>query len=97
MIQASVDSQTPHFGVDLSRWMQIFAANFVAVVFVVVVVFFCFFFCKYLASSVTRYHGQLSWFTIQKKKMIQSSENLVAGKLTDRETDRKTDESDFID
>ena len=29
--------------------------------------------------------------------MIQSSENAVAGKLTDRETDRKTDESDFID
>ena len=64
-------------------------------VFVAFVVFV--FFGKNLASSVTRYHGQLSWFTISEKKMIQSSENAVAGKLTDRETDRKTDESDFID
>ena len=62
MIQASVNSQTPHFGVDLSRWMQIFAANFVAVVFVVVVVVFFFFFFSniwhpQLLDIMVSYHG----------------------------------------
>ena len=44
-------------------------------------------FFKNLASSVTRYHGQLSSVTISEKLMIQSWENSV--------TDGQTTESDF--
>ena len=52
-------------------------------------------FFKNLASSVTRYHGQLSSCTISKK-----TEDPILTKLSDRRTDRQTDgqtdTSDFI-
>ena len=48
------------------------------------------FFLKNLASSVNRYHGQLSSCTISKKIMTRSWENLVTDRLTDRLTDGLT-------
>ena len=53
--------------------------------------FFSFFF-KNLASSGTRYHGQLSSFKISEKTYYPILRNLV----TDGRTDRQTDESDFL-
>ena len=47
------------------------------------------FFLKILASSVTRYHGQLSSYTTSRKKMIQSWKNLVMDGQTDGQTDRR--------
>ena len=49
------------------------------------------FFFKNLASSVTRHHGQLSSCTISEK-----TNDPILRKLSDRRTDRQTDESDFI-
>ena len=54
------------------------------------------FFYKNPASSVTRYHGQLSSCTISVKTNDQSWENLVTDGRTHRRTDRQTDENDFI-
>ena len=51
--------------------------------------FFLFFFFKNLASSGTRYHGQLSSFKISEK-----TSNLE--KFSNGRTDRQTDESDFL-
>ena len=48
------------------------------------------FFLKNLASSVNRYHGQLSSCTTPKKIMTRSWENLVTDILTDGLTDEKT-------
>ena len=54
------------------------------------------FFFKYLALSVTRYHGQLSWSTISESNlMMQSWENLVTDRRTDGQADKQMDESDF--
>ena len=54
------------------------------------------FFFKYLALSVTRYHGQLSWSTISESNlMMQSWENLVTDGRTDGQADKQMDESDF--
>ena len=53
-------------------------------------------FFKNLASSVTRYHGQLSSCTISKKTKDPIWENLVTDRWTDRQTDGQTDRSDFI-
>ena len=66
------------FGLDLGSLAQIWAAIF-------------FFFSKILASSVTRYRGQLSSCTISEK-----TNDPVLRKLIDGRTDRQTDESDFI-
>ena len=56
----------------------------------------CKFFFKYLALSVTRYHGQLSWSTISESNlMMQSWENLVTDGRTDGQADKQMDESDF--
>ena len=48
------------------------------------------FFFKYLASPVTRYHDQLSSRTIKK------TNDPILRKLSDRQTDGQTDESDFM-
>ena len=45
--------------------------------------FFFFFFFKNLAPSITRYHGQLSWFTISEK-----TNDPILRKLSDGRTDR---------
>ena len=52
-------------------------------------------FFKNLAPSVTRYHGQLSLCTISVKTNDPILKKLSDGQ-TDRWTDRRTDESDFI-
>ena len=49
------------------------------------------FFLKNLALSVTRYHGHILSWTIPKKIMIQSWENLVKDRRRDKRTDRQTD------
>ena len=49
------------------------------------------FFFKNLASSVTRYHGQLSSCTISEK-----TNDPILRKLSDGRTDGQTDESDLI-
>ena len=53
------------------------------------------FFFFNLASSVTRYHGQLSSCTISEKTNDPILRKLSDGQ-TDRQTDGRTDESDFI-
>ena len=53
--------------------------------------FFFFFFFENLASSVTRWHGQLSSWTISEK-----TNDPIFRKFSDGRTDRETDESDFI-
>ena len=56
-------------------------------------------FFKNLASPVTRYHGQLSSYTISEKTNNPILRKFCDGRtdrLTDRQTDRQTDESDFI-
>ena len=63
-------------GLVLAHLAQIWAANF---------------FFKNLASSVTRYHGQLSSCTISEK-----INDPILRKLSDRRTDAQTDKSDFI-
>ena len=49
------------------------------------------FFFKNLASSVTRYHGQLSSCTISEK-----TNDPILRKFSDGQTDGHTDKSDFI-
>ena len=49
------------------------------------------FFFKNLASSVTRYHGQLSSCTISEK-----TNDLILRKFSDGRADRHTDDNDFI-
>ena len=61
------------------------------------------FFFKILALSVTRYHGQLSSWTISEKtndrilrKICEGRTDGQTDRRTDGQTDRRTDESDFI-
>ena len=79
MVQTQENGEK-HFGPDLGRFGQNSGCHF-----------FLFFF-KNLASSGTRYHGQLSSFKISEKTYYPILRNLV----TDGRTDRQTDESDFL-
>ena len=54
-----------------------------------------FFFFKYLALSVTRYHGQVSSCTITEKTNNPISRKLCE-RQKDRQRDRLTDKSDFV-
>ena len=54
------------------------------------------FFPKNLASSVTRYHGQLSSCAISEKTNDPFLRKFSDGR-TDGQTPRKTDESDFME
>ena len=53
------------------------------------------FFFKYLALSVTRYHGQVSSCTISEKTNNPISRKLCE-RQKDRQRDRLTDKSDFV-
>ena len=50
---------------------------------------FFFFFLKNLALQVTRYRGQLSWYTLSEKTNDPNLRKLSDGR-TDRQMDRKT-------
>ena len=54
-----------------------------------------YFFFKYLALSVTRYHGQVSSCTISEKTNNPISRKLCE-RQKDRQRDRLTDKSDFV-
>ena len=74
MTQTQENGEKPYFGPNLGSWAQIRDANF---------------FFKNLASSVTRYHGQLSSCTISKK-----TNNPILRKLSNGGTDGPTDGRD---
>ena len=71
MNQTSENGKKPSFGPNFGPFCPIRATFF-----------FFFFFQKLLASSVTRYHGQLSSCTISEK-----TDNLILTKLSDGRTD----------
>ena len=81
MIQSQENGEKSHFRPDLGLLGPNSGRNF-------------FFFFKNLASSVTRYHGQLSSCIISEKTKDPILRKLSHGQ-TDRQTDGQTDESDF--
>ena len=73
MIQTQDNSEKPHFGTDLG-WLGGSQKSFF------------FFFFKNLASSVARYHGQLSSSTISEK----TNNPVLSDGQMDRQIDRQT-------